>query len=139
MSRNSSKNIQQPLISTTRIQLQGYGLTRYQATKVTQGLIPISRHTKAHIYSVNDVIGSTRIILNNHRIKPQTTKQLTTLLNSLLEQLGNVSHFPITPYISSHSEVGDLARQLLKAMSVTDTNLVKLKGLAANINGKYQK
>ena len=138
MSRNSSKNIQQPLINTTRIQLQGYGLNRYQATKITQGLIPISRQAKAYIYSVSDVIGSTRIILNNHRIKPQTKKQLTTLLNSLLERLGNISHFPISPSLSSHSEIRDLTKQLLKAMSVTDRNLVRLKDLAVNINGKYQ-
>ena len=139
MQPNHQEDIQKSIIQTSRIQLKGYGLTRYQAIKITQPLTPISRQGRTYIYSINDVISSIRNTLSNPRIKPQTKNQLTTLLTSLLERLGNVIPLPFNLGKSSHPEIGELTKQLLRAISVTDQNLAELKATAANINSKYHK
>ncbi len=136
---NSQKNIQQSLTTTTRSQLQGYGLTRYQSIKVTHSIIPISRQGRTYIYRVNDVISTIRNTLENPRLKPITKRQLTTLLDSLLERLGNVIPLAYNLASANHPEIGELTKQLITAMAATDKNLVELKATAANINGKYRK
>jgi hypothetical protein len=128
----------QSTVITTRVQLQGYGLTRYQSTKITQGLTPASKKGRTYIYLVSDVISSIRNYIDYPRVKPSTRQQLITVLDSLLERLGNVISLPINTTLSSHPEIGELTKQLFKAMSATDKTLIELKATAATINGKYK-
>jgi hypothetical protein len=128
----------QSTVITTRVQLQGYGLTQYQSTKITQGLTPTSKQGRTYIYLVSDVISSIRNYVDYPRVKPSTQQQLTTVLDSLLERLGNVISLPINTTLSSHPEIRELTKQLFKAMSATDKTLIELKATAATINGKYK-
>ena len=43
MLHDSSRALDESLVVTTRIQLQGYGLSRYQVTKITQKLNPVTK------------------------------------------------------------------------------------------------
>jgi glycerol-3-phosphate O-acyltransferase len=139
MLHNPSQVLDKPLIVTTRAQLKGYGLTRYQATKITQDLTPISKQGRTYIYLVSDAIGSIRTALTNSRLKSLTRQQLLNVLDNLLARLDNVIILPFDATPSSHPEIGVLAKQLLKAISNTNTTLVSLKATAATINGKYKK
>ncbi len=139
MLHNPSELFAESSIVTTRIQLQGYGLTRYQATKITQELTPTAKKGRTHLYLVGDVITSIRTTLECPRIKLLTRQQLLNILNYLLPRLGNLIQIPFNAASSSHPEIGDLAKQLLRAMSDTDRTLVSLKATAATINGKYKK
>jgi hypothetical protein len=139
MLHNSIQVVNKSLIVTTRVQLKGYGLTRYQATKITQNLTPISKQGRTYVYSVSDAIGSIRSALTNSRLKPLTRQQLLDALDSLIARLDNLITLPFNATSSTHPEIGDIAKQLLKAISSANTTLVDLKATAATINGKYKK
>jgi hypothetical protein len=139
MLHNYSQVLDKSLSVTNRVQLKGYGLTRYQATKITQDLTPISKQDRTYVYSVSDAIGSIRTALTNSRLKSLTRQQLLNVLDILLVQLDNIVTLPFNATSSSHPEIGDLTKQLLKARSITNTTLVSLKARVATINGKYKK
>jgi hypothetical protein len=139
MLHNSSKALDESLVVTTRIQLQGYGLSRYQVTKITQKLNPVNKKGRAYVYLVSEAIASIRATLSGSRIKPLTRQQLIVVLDNLLARLSNVITLPFNASSSSHPEIGDIVKQLLRAMSDTDRALASLKATAANINGKYKK
>jgi hypothetical protein len=139
MLHNSSKALDESLVVTTRVQLQGYGLSRYQVTKITQALTPVTKKGRAYVYLVSEAISSIRATLSGSRLKPLTRQQLLVVLDNLLARLSNIITLPFNAASSSHPEIGNIAKQLLRAMSDTDRTLVSLKATAANINGKYKK
>ncbi len=139
MLHNSSKALDESLVVTTRVQLQGYGLSRYQVTKITQALTPVTKKGRAYVYLVSEAISSIRATLSGSRLKPLTRQQLLVVLDNLLARLSNIITLPFNAASSSHPEIGNIAKQLLRAMSDTDRTLVSLKATVAIINGKYKK
>jgi hypothetical protein len=139
MLHSSSKALDESLVVTTRVQLQGYGLSRYQVTKITHKLNPVTKKGRAYVYLVSETISSIRFTLSGSRLKPLTRQQLIFVLDNLLARLNNVITLPFNAASSSHPEIGDIAKQLLRAISDTDIALVNLKATAANVNGKYKK
>jgi tRNA/tmRNA/rRNA uracil-C5-methylase (TrmA/RlmC/RlmD family) len=121
---------------TTRKQLQGYGATRYLATRVTKNLTPINTKTRAYVYLLNDVIKAIRDYLQRSRIKPKTARTLTIILKLLLERLGNVIEVPFDR--PTNPEINQLAKKLTQAITNTDTVLAELKATAATIKAKYR-
>lgn len=122
--------------TTTRRQLQGYGVSRYYATKLTKHLTPLCRQGKAYVYALSDVIQSLRDNIERSRIQPKTRLTLEQILQLLLARLGNVLEVPFSR--ANTSEVSKLARHLSQAMSQTDTTLAALKATAATIKGKHE-
>ena len=139
MLHNSSKALDESLVVTTRVQLQGYGLSRYQVTKITQALTPVTKKGRAYVYLVSEAISSIRATLSGSRLKPLTRQQLLVVLDNLLSRLSNITTLPFNAASSSHPEIGNIAKQLLRAMSDTDRTLVSLKATVTTINGKYKK
>jgi hypothetical protein len=139
MLHSSSKALDESLVVTTRVQLQGYGLSRYQVTKITQTLTPVNKKGRAYVYLVSETISSIRITLSGSRLKPLTRQQLLVVLDNLLARLSNIIILPFSAASSSHPEIGNIAKQLLRSMSDTDRTLVSLKATVATINGKYKK
>jgi hypothetical protein len=129
---------QSPIV-TTRTQLQGYGLTRYQATKITKLLTPTSRQGRTYNYLVTETIGSIRTDLSSPLLKLINRQRLVVVLEILLERLSNIIPLVAGSDATSHPALGRLTQQLMNAISVTDKSLVDLKATAANINGKYKK
>ena len=120
---------------TTRLQLRGYGATRYQAKAVTKNLIAVANQGRAYAYPVSDVVASIREYLQRPRIQPATRQILEAVLQALLERLGNVIEVPFGR--GTNPEISKLARQLTQAMSKTDSALAELKATAATIKAKY--
>ena len=121
--------------TTTRKQLQGYGASRYLATVLTKDLTPVTKQGRAYAYVLSDVIISIREYKKRPRIKPTTSQTLENILRSLLERLGNVIQVPFNH--GTDPEISQLAKQLIQAMSDTDSVLVELKATTANIKAKY--
>lgn len=120
---------------TTRLQLQGYGATRYQAKAITKNLTAAANQGRAYVYPVADVVASIREYLQRPRIQPATRQILEAVLQALLKRLGNVIEVPFGRGTSP--EINKLARQLTQAMSRTDSALAELKATAATIKAKY--
>jgi len=120
---------------TTRLQLRGYGATRYQAQAITKNLTAVVHHGRAYAYPVSDVVASIREYLQRPRVQPATRKILEAVCRTLLERLGNVIEVPFGH--GTNPEINKLARQLTQAMSRTDSALAELKATAATINAKY--
>jgi hypothetical protein len=120
---------------TTRIQLRGYGATRYQAEAITKNLTVVANQGRAYAYPVGDVVTSIREYLQRPRIQPATHQILKAVLQALLERLGNVIEIPFER--GTNPEINKLARQLTQAMSRTDSALAELKATAATIKAKY--
>ncbi len=120
---------------TTRLQLRGYGATRYQAEAVTRNLTVVANHGRAYAYPVSDVVASIREYLPRPRIQPATRQILEAVLKALLERIGNVIEVPFDR--GTNPDINKLARQLTQAMSRTDSTLAELKATAATINAKY--
>lgn len=139
MLHNSSKELDESLVVTTRAQLQGYGLSRYQVTKITRELTPVTKKGRAYVYLVSEAISSIRATLSGSRLKPLTRQQLLVVLDNLLARLSNIINLPFNVTSSSHPEIGNITKQLLRSMSDTNKTLVSLKATAATINGKYKK
>jgi hypothetical protein len=79
---------------TTRLQLRGYGATRYQAEAITKNLTAVANQGRAYAYPVSDVVASIREYLQRPRIQPATRQILEAVLQALLERLGNVIEVP---------------------------------------------
>ena len=120
---------------TTRLQLRGYGATRYQAEAITKNLTAVANQGRAYAYPVSDVVASIREYLQHPRIQPATRQILEAVLQALLERLGNVIEVPFAG--GTNPEINKLARQLTQAMSRTDSALAELKATAATIKAKY--
>ncbi len=120
---------------TTRLQLRGYGATRYQAEAMTKNLTAVANQGRAYAYPVSDVVASIREYLQRPRIQPTTRQILEAVLQALLERLGNVIEIPFGR--GTNPEINKLARQLTQAMSRTDSALAELKATAATIKAKY--
>ncbi len=135
MQPSKSKNANTEKV-TTRLQLQGYGATRYQAEAVTKNLTSQALQGRAYIYAVSDVIASIRDYLQRPRIQPTTHQTLQAVLQALLERLSNVIEVPFSH--ATDPEINKLARQLTQAMSDTDSALAELKATAATIKVKHQ-
>jgi hypothetical protein len=120
---------------TTRLQLRGYGATRYQAEAVTRNLTVVANQDRAYAYPVSDVVASIREYLQRPRIQPATRQILEAVLQALLERIGNVIEVPFDRGINPG--INKLARQLTQAMSRTDSTLAELKATAATIKAKY--
>ena len=139
MLHNSGEALDESLVVTTRVQLQGYGLSRYQVTKITQKLTPVTKKGRAYVYLVGETISSIRLTLASSRLKLLTRQQLLVVLDNLLARLSNIITLPFNAASSSHPEISNVAKQLLRAMSDTDRTLVSLQATVATINGKYKK
>jgi vacuolar-type H+-ATPase subunit I/STV1 len=120
---------------TTRLQLQGYGATRYQTEAITKNLTSVSKQGRAYAYPVSDVIASIRDYLQRPRIKPTTSQSLKAVSQALQQRLNNVIEVPFGR--ATDPEINKLARQLTQAMSRTDSALAELKATAATIKAKY--
>ncbi len=120
---------------TTRLQLQGYGLSPYQTRVVTKNLTPVGKHGRAYAYTLTDVIASIKYYLQNRRIKLTTKHSLEAVLAELLKRLNNVVEVPFGS--ATNPEINKLAKQLAKTMSDTDSALAELRATAATIKGKY--
>ena len=120
---------------TTRLQLRGYGATRYQAEAITKNLTSVAKQNRSYAYAVSDVINSIRAYLHSSRIKPATRRILETVLEALLERLSNVIEVPFSH--STDPEINKLARQLTQIMSNTDRALAEIKATAAALKAKY--
>ena len=120
---------------TTRLQLRGYGATRYQAQAITKNLTVAVHQGRAYAYPVSDVVASILEYLQRPRVQPATRQILEAVLQALLERLGNVIEVPFGR--GTHPEINELARQLTQSMSRTDSALAELKATAATINAKY--
>lgn len=120
---------------TTRKQIQGYGATTYQARVLTQPLLPVDTKGNAYTYEVTDVITSIREYIQRPRIKLATRQRLESVLEVLLDRLGNVIAVPFDQ--SGDSEISKLARNLIQSMAKTDQALAELKATAATIKAKY--
>jgi hypothetical protein len=120
---------------TTRLQLRGYGATRYQAEAITKNLTTAAHQGRAYAYPVSDVVVSIREYLQRPRIQPATRQILEAVCRALLERLGNVIEVPFGRGTSP--EINKLARQLTQSMSRTDSALAELKATAATIKAKY--
>jgi len=120
---------------TTRLQLQGYGATRYQTEAITKNLTSVSKQDRAYAYAVSDVIASIRDYLQRPRIKLTTSQSLKAVSQALQQRLNNVIEAPFGR--ATDPEINKLARQLTQAMSRTDSALAELKAKAATIKAKY--
>ncbi len=120
---------------TTRLQLRGYGATRYQAEAITKNLTAVVNQGRAYAYPVSDVVASIREYLQRPRIQPATRQILEAVYRALLERLGNVIEVPFGR--GTNPEINKLARELTQAMSRTDSTLAELKATAATIKAKY--
>jgi hypothetical protein len=132
LSKSKQMNIEKV---TTRLQLQGYGATRYQAEAITKNLTTAAHQGRAYAYPVSDVVVSIREYLQRPRIQPATRQILEAVCLALLERLGNVIEVPFGRGTSP--EINKLARQLTQSMSRTDSALAELKATAATIKAKY--
>jgi hypothetical protein len=121
---------------TTRLQLRGYGATRYQAEAVTKNLTVAANHDRSYAYLVSDVVASIREYLQRPRIQPATRQILEAVCRALLERIGNVIEVPFDR--GTNPEINKLARQLTQAMSRTDSTLAELKATVATIKAKKQ-
>lgn len=122
---------------TTRIQLQGYGASRYHAGRLTKEIEPVGCQGRSFAYAIADVITSIRDYLQNPRIKQETRQTLELVLQSLLGRLSNVVE---VPFVKGHdAELSKLAKHLQKIMSRTDAALANLKATAATVRGKHKK
>ena len=119
----------------TRLQLRGYGATRYQAEAITKNLTAAVHQGRAYAYPVSDVVASIREYLQRPRVQPATRQILEAVLQVLLERIGNVIEVPFGR--GTHPEINKLARQLNQSMSRTDNALAELKATAATIKAKY--
>lgn len=79
------------------------------------------------------------VSLANSRLQPVNRQRLVVALESLLQRLDNIMSFVARADEPNTTAVGQLAQQLLKAMSATDKSLVELKAMAASINGKHRR
>jgi hypothetical protein len=121
---------------TTRLQLRGYGATRYQVEAVTKNLTVAANHDRSYAYLVSDVVASIREYLQRPRIQPATRQILEAVCRALLERIGNVIEVPFDR--GTNPEINKLARQLTQAMSRTDSTLAELKATVATIKAKKQ-
>lgn len=121
--------------TTTRKQLQGYGASHYLAYSLTKNLTSVTKQGRAYAYVPRDVIVSIREYKKRPRIKPTTSQTLEIILRSLLERLGNITEVPFTR--GTDPEMSEIAKQLIQAMSDTDSVLAELKATAATIKAKY--
>ncbi|EAZ87985.1 hypothetical protein [Crocosphaera chwakensis] len=111
---NEVSPIQNEPLTTTRIQLKGYGASQYQARIITQPLTPFGVSKRSYTYAVTDVISSTRQILENPRIHLKTRHQLEAILTSLLNRLDNVVNVPFIQ--GTDPQLSKVSKQLFKNM-----------------------
>jgi len=121
--------------TVTRRQLQAYGMSKYHTQVITKGLAPVSKHGRAYVYSLSEVITEIKNYIKRPRIKKSTRQLLQVILASLLELLGNVVEVPFLK--ESDPEVRQIITKLAQAMAKTDASLAALKADAAEIKQKY--
>lgn len=119
---------------TTRTQLKGYGLSDYQATAITRDLTPIGKEGRSNTYSVCAVIVMIEERLKNPKIKADTKKSLTTVLDELQKRINNVTPVFVQP--STDPELSRLARKAYQAMQKADAHLADSLATAATHKGK---
>ena len=131
---NESSPIQNEPLTTTRIQLKGYGASQYQARLITQSLTPMGVSKRSYTYAVTDVISSTRKILENPRIHLKTRHQLQAILTSLLNRLDNVVNVPFIQ--GTDPQLSQISKELFKKMMTVNSYLTELNGKVATLKGK---
>lgn len=132
---SKQKNINSEKI-TTRLQLKGYGTTRYQAEVITKNLNSVGKQGRAYAYAVGDVIVSMKDYLQRPRVQSRSRQTLQVVLQVLQQRLNNVIEVPFGHV--TNPEINKLARQLTQVMSNTDSVLAELKATAATIKVKHQ-
>ncbi len=133
---NEALSIEKEPLTTTRIQLKGYGASQYQAKIITQPLTPVGISKRSYTYAVSDVISSTRQILKNSRIHLKTRRNLESILTSLLDCLDNVVNVPfIKP---TDPQLSQVSKELFKKMSTINRYLTELNANIATLKGKDQ-
>lgn len=125
------------MTTTTKQQLIGYGLSEYQATTITKGLIPVGSERRKKVYSLSDAIAAILERLENRRIKAQTRQSLEVVLNALRQRLNNV--VPASFVKGTDPVLSKLAKQALDASLAVDNHINDLKATAATIAGKQKK
>ncbi len=122
-----------PLFS--RRQLQGLGLSRYQAAVVTKGLAMAQKQGNAGLYKLADVLSAARVYLGRQRIQPGTRQAIADLIEQLQAMLGNV----VKPDFGGAGDA-DLRRalnQLRGAIADSDRVSAKLKARAKQLKAQY--
>jgi hypothetical protein len=115
--------------TTTRKQLQGYGATRYLATKITASLTPVDRAGTAYVFALEPTIAAIRLYAARSRIHLTTQQTLNHILSELLARLDNIIPLSLE---EKPSELGKLAKQALKAMRRTDKAMAEMKATVAS-------
>ena len=133
---NEPKTIQNQTLTTTRIQLKGYGASQYQARIMTEQLTPMGMKKRSYTYAVSDVISSMRQILENPRIHSSTRRTIEGILTSLLNRLDNVVNVPFIQ--GNDPQLSQISKALFKKMITTNRYLTELNGKVATIKGKNQ-
>jgi hypothetical protein len=111
--------------TVTRKQLRGLGLSFYHATAITKVLKPSSQKGSAYFYALAEVVSSLRQYLRRPRIKPATRETLKFALDTLLDLIGNI--VPVAFGASTDPELSRLTRELMSAISKTNSSLAPLK------------
>jgi hypothetical protein len=88
-----------------------------------------------HLYGIGEVIQTVRNYLQRPRIKLHSRQLLEQVLQTLLNQLGNIVSVPFGA--GEVSELGRMTQELTRSMAQTDQVLSNLKAKAADIKGKY--
>ncbi len=115
--------------TTSRRQLQGYGLSKFQSRAITQQLVYCDRQGQAYLYELREVIASIRDYIQRPRVKQSTKTKLATVLDLLLQRLDNV-----TPGLfgAETTELGEMTRSLMRTMAKSDQQLAEMKAMVAS-------
>lgn len=117
-------------LTTTRKQLRGYGATSYLARRLTESLTPVDKLGNAYVYALEQTITAIREYAARSRVRTETKQTLEKILDELLARLSNVVGLPLKP---DNSEVGHLARELMKAIRRTDKSMAEMKATVASM------
>lgn len=119
--------------TTTRNQLRGYGLSRYQARTLTESLAPIDQEKRLNIYSLHEVIGAIRQRLENRRLTLTTREKLTETIQELTRRLGNVVS---VPFQKGGDRTSEKAFKALESLSEYESEInAKIATLKGKRNG----
>jgi hypothetical protein len=117
----------------TRTRLAALGLSRYQVSILTKQLKPKGKSGRSKTFLVSEIVEAIRRRIQTPRIRKNTKRSLNTVLNALLEQLGNVVPLPQ----SEIPKVRKAGAKLLMSIAKTDATKAAMSATALEINTKY--
>ena len=81
-------------VTVTRKQLQGHGLSRYLAKRLTETLLPLAKEKNAFVYSLSAVLSSITVYQSRKRIHQKTRNQLEQVYQALIPQINTIIEVP---------------------------------------------